>query len=187
MHPSMLQFPNHLVWCCSFLFPPEMSGIFRGLFPTHQPSLGSFFSCSILASRPSAKGETTARQECTSFDLFPLAIYFPLPITMSHLMLIMMSYFAVERYTSVKWNERFDMGFWHGTLWRFEKLCFLSCRKRPGCCGPPLWQVIMEFGRFLTKNQFYLWSFLSGPFVVTLQCFSCTIPSSLLLCIQAFL
>ena len=96
---------------------------------------------------------------------------------------VMMSYFAVERYTSVKWNERFDMGFltWHSlAIW---KLCFLSCRKRPGCCGPPLWQVIMEFGRFLTKNQFYLWSFLSGPFVVTLQCFSCTIPSSLLLCI----
>lgn len=132
MHPSMLQFPNHLVWCCSFLFPPEMSGIFRGLFPTHQPSLGSFFFCSILASRPSAKGETTARQECTSFDLFPLAVYFPLPITMSHLMLIMMSYFAVERYTSVKWNERFEMGFltWHSLeIW---KTLFLILQKAAG-------------------------------------------------------
>ena len=148
--------------------------------------MSGHFSASILASRPSAKGETTKRPECTSAvgGIIP-------PITMSHFLLTMMSYYVMfccceMRFCKVKIRGLtwvFDMALF-GDL---KNYFFLSCRKRPGCCGPPLWQVIMEFGRFLTKNQFYLWSFFSGPFVVTLQCFSCTIPSSLLLCVQAFL
>ena len=184
-------YTSQIIWwgCCSFsCFHLKCQAFSEDCSLLTNHHLSSFFSARSLHHGPSAKGWNNGAARVHKFWSWKaVGSIFPLPITMSHLILIMMSYVAVERYTSVKWNERFDMGFWHGTLWRFEKLCFLSCRKRPGCCGPPLWQVIMEFGRFLTKDQFYLWSFLSGPFVVTLQCFSCTIPSSLLLCIQAFL